>query len=730
MLRSLFIITACLLGSSIAEAQIPFQIRVQQGATIVSVGNGGSIALNASNVGANSTLTVLITYRGTTKAQIGVPPQLVGSPDITVVGFPAVAPVLNPGETLTFTVQYHSTSTSGVTAVMDLTYSESLPATAPPTAIPATGLIELTFAGTAPSFLVSYVFQTDANVIPLNPGGTLTFPPIVVNTSSIATLTIANRGSGSGTLDSISVSGDGFQLLGVPLLPLAIGANQQLQVGVRYSPTSVGDSTGTLLMSLGGVQQTYALTASSIVSAFAYEYLEGDSTTPTPPNGTITLPDTTLGMSTKVAVRIRNVTTTSAAVTSINLIGPGFSVTDPPLLPQTLAPNSALVFSMTFTPTQAGTQTGRLQVGNDSFSLSGRGLGPKLEFSYGDTSIVVQPGDAVLFSPVTVTQSSRKPLTVHNTGTLASTITSIGVVDPRSGFSVEGLPSLPLTLQPDQSAMFTIVFAPVTVGFSSTTLRIDSTALSLTGIGNPPPALPRYTISGPSGTVAPFQQPSVGLALADSYPVALTGVLTLNVTSDSFPTDPAVQFVTGGRSLPFTIAANSTQAVFPNGLSQVRLQTGTVAATLTLTPSFATQVGGIDLTPQSPAVLQMQVLPSAPQLIAVSLNSLSSNGFVLAITGFSTARSLSNVQLSFTAAPPYQLPNLKATLDVSQQATTWFTNPVSSSYGGQFTILLPLNVTTSPPSATVPVPTNILQTVTVAVANQQGLSNTVTLQLH
>jgi hypothetical protein len=385
---------------------------------------------------------------------------------------------------------------------------------------------------------------------------------------------------------------------------------------------------------------------------------------------------------------------------------------------------------MTFTPSQAGTQTGRLQVGNDSFGLTGRGLGPKLEFSYGDTATVVQPGDAVLYSPVTVTQSSQKPFMIHNTGTSTSTITAIGVVDPRFGFSVGGLPNLPLTLAPDESAKFTIVFAPVTVGFSSTTLRIDSTSFALTGIGNPPPALPRYTISGPAGTVAPFQQPSVGLTLADPYPVALTGVLTLNDTSDTFPMDPAVQFVTGGRSLPFTIPANSTQAVFPNGVSQVRLQTGTVAANLTLTPSFATQVGGIDLTPQSPTVLQMQIVQSAPQLIAVSLNSLSSNGFVLAITGFSTARSLSNVQLSFTVVPPYQLPNLKATLDVSQQATTWFTNPVSSSYGGQFTIFLPLNVSTSPPSTTIPVPTNILQTVSVAVANPQGPSNSITLQLH
>ena len=245
MLRSLFIVAACILGSSIAGAQgFPFQIRVQQGATIASVGNGGSIGLNASNIGSTTAITVLITYRGITKAQIGVPPQLIGSSDISVVGYPAVSPVLNPGETLSFTVQYHSTSSTGVTAVLDLTYSEAPPPTAASGAMAASGLIELTFSGTAPSFQVSYLFQTDGNVIPLNPGGTLTFPPIVVNTTSIATVNIGNRGSGAGTLDSISVTGDGFQLLGVPLLPVTIGANQQLQIGVRYSPPVLGTTLG------------------------------------------------------------------------------------------------------------------------------------------------------------------------------------------------------------------------------------------------------------------------------------------------------------------------------------------------------------------------------------------------------------------------------------------------------------------------------------------------------
>ena len=69
MLRSLLLITACLLGSGIARAQgFPFQIRVQQGATIASIGNGGSIGLNASNVGAGTVTLGALSDGGTPAA--------------------------------------------------------------------------------------------------------------------------------------------------------------------------------------------------------------------------------------------------------------------------------------------------------------------------------------------------------------------------------------------------------------------------------------------------------------------------------------------------------------------------------------------------------------------------------------------------------------------------------------------------------------------------------------
>ena len=135
-------------------------------------------------------------------------------------------------------------------------------------------------------------------------------------------------------------------------------------------------------------------------------------------------------------------------------------------------------------------------------------------------------------------------------------------------------------LAPNAETHFTIIFTPTTLGFSNGTLQLDATTVALVGSGTQPPALPAYTIGGASGAVAPGTQPNINLTLASPYPLALSGVLTA-ATSGTLPADPAVQFATGGLTVPFTIPANSTSAVFGAQGTQIGLQTGTVAGTIT-----------------------------------------------------------------------------------------------------------------------------------------------------
>ncbi len=154
---------------------------------------------------------------------------------------------------------------------------------------------------------------------------------------------------------------------------------------------------------------------------------------------------------------------------------------------------------MNFTPTAPGTIPGTLTVNSDTFSLSGVGLGSLLTFSYaagGATITLGGTNNSVVFSPVAITQSEQLKLDVKNTGTLAATISNIGLQAAGGPFSLSGQPPLPVTLAPNSDFQITITFTPTTLGLSTANLLFDTTTILLQGSGTPPPSLPSYTISG------------------------------------------------------------------------------------------------------------------------------------------------------------------------------------------------------------------------------------------
>jgi hypothetical protein len=227
--------------------------------------------------------------------------------------------------------------------------------------------------------------------------------------------------------------------------------------------------------------------------------------------------------------------------------------------------------------------------------------------------------------------------------------------------------------------------------------------------------------------VEPFDQPAFGLTLAAPYPLPLRGTVTLTVESDLPVTDPAVQFATGGRVATFTIAAGSTQAIFQNGSANLRLQTGTVAGTITVTPTFSTEAG-LDLTPRNQPTLRLQVPRQAPRLLTVQVLSQTATGFVLSITGYSTTRSLARLELTFSAASGVQFPNPRLTIPIDAEAAVWFKTAASQAFGGQFAITLPFTLRTEGQTQLL-APIEKLESVAVTASNEVGTSNSLTARI-
>jgi len=174
----------------------------------------------------------------------------------------------------------------------------------------------------------------------------------------------------------------------------------------------------------------------------------------------------------------------------------------------------------------------------------------------------------------------------------------------------------------------------------------------------------------------------------------------------------------------FTIPADSTSADFAGQGSQILLQTGTVAETVTLTPSFTT-TAGVNLTPASPSTLEFTIPALAPVLTSLQTTNQSASGFTLLVEGYATTKALDTLLVTCTPAAGYNLAVSQITIDLTQIAPLWFQSASSLSFGGTFEISIPFNL-----SGSVGKNTTLLQTiasVTATVSNSTGTSNSLEL---
>ena len=715
--------------AAVASAQFTF-VSTQSGRS-TTVDNGGSISFFA-HIGQAQISNVVGTYTGKGTVTIAAGPSLVGSLAYTSTAFPSLPVQLTTGKTFAFSIQFLPTSAVQAVGQYNLTYTEAIVDLITGLTTSTSATIRFNLSGSAPSLVIAYALQTDPNTVPLGPGGSIVFAPTLVSSTALATLSFTNTGSGLGVITGISVSGAAFRVSGLPLLPYSVTPLATLQVQIQYRPTGTAIDTGTVQVSFDGEpSQTFGLQGSGSTASITYQIVQTDSVTPVAPGGTVAFPQTKLGQASPLVLRIINSGNAPGLVNSITLVGTGYTLSNPPILPLTLQPNAALSITVTFTPAQPGTTLGTLLINSDSLNLTGVGLGPQLTYSYvtaGTTVTLSTANNSVVFSPVAISGTASLPFSIKNTGTSAAILSNIGVGQAGSPFTVTGLPSLPVNVAPNAEFQFTISFAPTTLGFSNGTLVLDAASVALVGSGAQPPPLPAYTLSGASGTVPPLTQPGITLTLASPYPVALSGTLAI-ASSGNLTADPSVQFASGGQTVAFIIPANSTGATFGNLGTRIGLQTGTVANTITITPSFATRAGAVDLTPATPTTLQFSVAPAAPTVVFVQPTAVAaavgatSSTLSIAVTGFSTTRTLTSLTVQFTTAPGFTMPTSKFTVDVQQLAVSWFRSTASQPFGGQFTLTVPFTF-----QGSVAAPQTILSaiaSVSVSVSNENGASGSV-----
>ena len=676
---------------------------------VLPLNNGTTIAFPAVDINGTTTASIVISNTGGSGTVTGIS---VSGSAFQLTGLPALPATVGTNQSTHFGIAFAPTQTGSYTGTFLISYNN--------------GSLSGTLTGsTAPSNIsLEYIDPTTNNVIPLQNNATLPFPNTAVGSVTNITVAAPNTGTGTGSINSVvlgGVTGTVFQLLSLPPFPASVPPSQQATFGVRFTPAQQQGYTATLTVTVNGQPITVNLSGQGIAPVYTYSVTNATGSTPLAAGGTVAIANTNVGQTTSVTVSVTNNGTSNGQIPIISVTGQGLSLSNVPPLPVTLAPNASQQFTLNFAPTQPGAITGQLTVGGDMFTVSATGIGPLLTYSYansvGTTSVAA--GGTVVFAPLAVGSTESVNFTVQNTGTSAATISSINLAAASTVFTLAQLPGLPLSLAPNATITFTASFAPNNTGTLTATLAVDTTSFVLSGTGTPPPSLPAYQFQGPSGTLPAAQQPAIGLSLSSAYPLAVQGTLTLTFVSDVFTDDPSIQFANGGRTVNFTIPANSTQAVFGGNNTTVSMQSGTTAGSIVITPSFATQ-SGFNLTPASPTVLTLTVPHAVPQLTAASITSATTNSFTLVLNGYSTTRVLTTLNVQFTPNAGTNLTSSNLSISVSTASAAWFQSTASDGFGGSFVVAIPFTLQGGSASANL---VSLLQSLSITAVNDVGTSS-------
>jgi len=255
----------------------------------------------------------------------------------------------------------------------------------------------------------------------------------------------------------------------------------------------------------------------------------------------LTFTTVVVGQTQSQTLKISNSGDAPLRLTSLSVSDPQFSFTGPSV-PATILPSESLPYSVTFSPTSAGSHTATLDiVSNASNGIVALALAGTGEKAFAD--LVVTPASINLWH-LNLKAKGIQNVTLQNTGDIGMTIQGVTVAG--AGFGYASL-SPGFSLSPNQSVSFQVWFTPQVKGPASATMSFLSpglsspATLSLSGDGiaassttptpapppgssPPPPPAPSPTPAPPSGSspTSPAIQHTVQLKW-DASPSAVIG---------------------------------------------------------------------------------------------------------------------------------------------------------------------------------------------------------------
>jgi Domain of unknown function (DUF4082)/Abnormal spindle-like microcephaly-assoc'd, ASPM-SPD-2-Hydin len=310
----------------------------------------------------------------------------------------------------------------------------------------------------------------------------LSFGSVTVNSPATQSLTLTSSGSSPVTVNSASISGAAFSLVGASL-PATLNPGQSMTLQVQFKPTATGSATGNLTISSNSTSGSTAVVSLSGTGAAAVSPKLTLSAT------TLSFGNVTMNSSATQSLTLTSSGTSAATVNSASITGAAFSIVGA-TMPATLNPGQSMTLQVQFKPAATGSATGNLTVSSNSttgstavVSLSGTGTTANSKLTLSATTLS--------FGSVTVNSSTTQSLTLTSSGTSPVTVNAASITG--SGFTLVG-GSFPVTLNPNQSTTLQVQFKPTAAGSVTGNLTISSNstsgstaAVSLSGTGTATP---------------------------------------------------------------------------------------------------------------------------------------------------------------------------------------------------------------------------------------------------
>lgn len=416
------------------------------------------------------------------------------------------------------------------------------------------------------------------------------------------------------TLRTVRVVGSpefSHELKDVTQLPVAIRNEFQLELFVFYQPSGPGPARATLELTLRTEDSSdllpsdtvYAVNLVGRVPAYSLSYvLPGTGRVNVPSAGTVRFGHKPTGVSSEASLTLTNIGSAPGVVESFRISGTSaFTTVAPPSFPARVEPGGSLDVQLGFRPPSTFLYNGELTVGLARspalrYMLTGQG-GDLFSFrvvSYAADSTAGRSERVQSGTPIVFGQDANSVQVVAENFRQSALLLDAGEISVSGPFVVVDGPQLPKTVAPGGSVMVTIEPNPAAGTDVSGELVIGGAVFPLS---INVPTLPPVRYSSAGGPLRPGEQTSLGLRLASTYPIDISGSLRLSLESPSASQGPSLQWSSGGSVADFEIPAGQTAAIFSAGASAIEFQAGLVAGEIVVSARFAADPWGIDITP-------------------------------------------------------------------------------------------------------------------------------------